>query len=496
MRRIFFCVAVLVLSLFIFPKINHVSAVEQVVTDPVNTCPSYPVISSCNLRYIMQVNVSSLGEMLVGRPGDKNSVKTSASGGLVHGISTMLQTPPVSTREYVSYMANHFRIPGSPVPAYAAPTNPGGGIGFSALTPVLKIWVVMRNLAYFVFAIFFVVSGIMIMIRTKIDPKAAATIQSVLPKIVLSLLLVSFSYAIAGLLVDTMYVALGLVITLASSIDVTLSSGVSVGDLGTKILQRNIFATVFEQATWDSIGNAAQSINIAIQTFFGTGGTIESVSGQLLGFLGGAIGFLIIALAIVWALFQTWLKLLSAYANILLGIIFSPIRLTFDVLPGQKQFEGWVREMLANLLTFPAVLAMILLGQILANTNTGNAPTNVYDGFVPPLIGDSSQQAVQALIGIAMVLTIPKAIDILQEILKAPQNKWGTAWGEAIGFGRGVVSKTAGTGTGFARDVTLGSEADRYRREFKANKEDPTKPAPVDSWQAWLGRRVGAKEVV
>jgi len=65
---------------------------------------------------------------------------------------------------------------------------------------------------------------------------------------------------------------------------------------------------------------------------------------------------------------------------------------------------------------------------------------SVSPGFIPPLVGGGDQSAMQTLIGIAMILTIPKAVEILQEVLKAPNSKWGSAWGEAVGW-------SASTGT-------------------------------------------------
>ena len=42
------------------------------------------------------------------------------------------------------------------------------------------------------------------------SPQTIVTIQSALPKIVVTLILVTFSYAIAGFMVDLVYVVMGL----------------------------------------------------------------------------------------------------------------------------------------------------------------------------------------------------------------------------------------------------------------------------------------------
>src|SRR5258708_14361646 len=50
----------------------------------------------------------------------------------------------------------------------------------------------------------------MIMFRVKISPQVVVSVQSALPKIAIALVLVTFSYAIAGFLIDIMYVFVGL----------------------------------------------------------------------------------------------------------------------------------------------------------------------------------------------------------------------------------------------------------------------------------------------
>lgn len=405
---------------------------------PQNTCPPYPLISACNLNYIIETNIQTLGRLAIGSPGNPQSVSQSAVGTLSSGLGIILQTPPVSSRDYLTYMGGRFHIPGTPQPAYAA----DGGVGYTSLAPILRIWVVMRNLAYLIFAIVFVVIGIMVLIRSKIDPKTTINIQNALPKIIFALVLVTFSYAIAGFLIDIMYVALGLILTIAGSVDARARI------LGNNIIANNIFSAFFNGFTMDKLTMATAGINTMVNNFL----NIDSntfILGGITGFITRGIGFLIIAIAIIWALFKTWIALLSAYAHVILGVLFSPLQLMIDAIPGQNQLESWIRNMLSNLLAFPAVLAMILIGLLLGNVSQVDT-ADFGPGFIPPLIGSSSQDAMQALIGIAIILTIPKTVEILQEVLKAPKTKWGTAWGEAIDW-----AKSSGP-VGVARAVTAG----------------------------------------
>lgn len=395
-------------------------ASENWKNSPVDSCPNYPILSSCNINKIIRTNVEVLTSLIVGNVDDPESRNTSATSTIASGIGLTIAVPPVSGKDFIAYERSRFQIPGLPKTAYAA----SPGIGYTSLTPVLKIWTVSRNIAYFAFAIIFVVIGVMILIRSKIDPKTTMTIQNALPKIIMALVLVTFSYAIAGFLIDLMYVAMGLVITIASAIDP------QAGDLATKTVNNNIFFSFFDGYTFGNIVFAGQAINKIVDSFLNIQHNTFIVGG-VVNFVAGGLGFLIISVAILWALFKTWIMLLSAYANIILGIIFSPMQLMVDAIPGQSQFSGWLRTMLANLLAFPAVVIMIAIGLILSRLN---ASTGINPGFIPPLIGSNDMQSMQALIGIAIILTIPKTVEMLQEVLKSPKNKFGSAWGEALTY--------------------------------------------------------------
>lgn len=382
------------------------------------------------------------------------------------GIQAMTEIRPASSIEYVAYQMNRLHVPGTPQVAYAADS---GGLGFKSLTPVLQLWTLMRNLAYVIFAIIFVVIGVMIMTRQKIDPKTVASIQNALPKIVFSLILVTFSYAIAGFLIDLMYVALGLI--------VTIFTGVNTGqgaDLKT-LLSGSIFNFVFTgTGLFGTALGVASVVGDIVDSMLGLARG-PGAQGSIFGVITGGLAFLIVAIAILVALFKTWLALIGAYANIILGIIFAPLRLTLDAIPGQNQFGNWMKDMLANLLTFPLVTVMLAIGAAIAtNFGQGVNSGSMTDGFVPPLIGAGSQQAAQAFVGLGILLTIPKALDILRETLKTPQFKYGGAWMESAKIGAGTTYNTVGGAAGGATQGFLnerfGADVDSRRKQWEAAK--------------------------
>jgi hypothetical protein len=91
------------------------------------------------------------------------------------------------------------------------------GVGFSGMQPLLPIWKAFRNIAYLLMAIVMIVLGFMVMFRKKIDPKTVVTAQNAIPKVIVALILITFSYAIVGILIDFMYVIIYFLIALFKS---------------------------------------------------------------------------------------------------------------------------------------------------------------------------------------------------------------------------------------------------------------------------------------
>jgi hypothetical protein len=137
------------------------------------------------------------------------------NGGALGSMTSMiavLYTPPLHTSDFIAYAGNSF---GLAKPIYAQ----ANGIGFTGLTPLLHAWVVFRNVVYLLFVFIFILIGLAIMMRIKIDPRTVMTIQNQIPKIIISLILVTFSFAIAGFLIDMMWVSTYAVINIMHQAD-------------------------------------------------------------------------------------------------------------------------------------------------------------------------------------------------------------------------------------------------------------------------------------
>ncbi|MCL5433140.1 MAG: hypothetical protein M1524_03470 [Patescibacteria group bacterium] len=397
--------------------------------------------------------------------------------GLVGNMITTLYTPQLHTGDYVSYLASNFGVVKS---AYAQKT------GYAGLEPLMKIWTKFRDIVYLIFILIFIVIGLMIMLRVKIDPRTVMSIQNQLPKIIIALILVTFSYAIAGFLIDIMWVLLYLMISLFASIDPSIVPATvtaklydnPIGFIESVFIEHGggIFGIAYTTAggfqevvrsvvksTVDNsdvgwvitklsyLPNLHLVIKCAIESIGpGSFDTCykEDLATQTAA-IAWAFGYLIILIAILWALLRVWFKLLIAYVAILLDVVLAPLWIVAGVVPavGGRGFGSWLRHFLSYLLAFPTVLALLLIGKVIMNGFNEASKTQYV--FTPPFLGFSGEpDALGALIGFGIILMVPRAVNYMQAALKPPKIDL-TPITSALGAGAGVVG--SGTSKTFGR---------------------------------------------
>ncbi len=330
-----------------------------------------------------------------------------AVGFLSSQIAFMATTPVISGGDFVAYNLQKLTVPGVK-PTYAA--NPGGigGVGYRSLFPVLQLWSLMRNIAYLFFAIIFVVVGLLIILGKKLDPKTALTVQTALPKIVISLVLVTFSYAIAGFVIDLMYVAIALIFSVLKPLLATNPTGTG-DDLYRSIQNGEILFAFFLRTPWLGMyqGLIDATALLSDQIFLGMGGVVSHVLGQGAGILVG----LIVAIAIFYALFKIWLKLIMTYIQIILAVIVGPFLIMMDAIPkpNQSNFMNWLKGLLGNAMIYPVTILMLLIGMIIS---AGVGQSGIGNGsFIAPLTGIGNAGIAQVIIGLGMLLSIPAILD-------------------------------------------------------------------------------------
>lgn len=130
------------------------------------------------------------------------------SGGLLGTTTSLIgalyDNPPIRTVDYVASVGKGFGIVRD---ANAQVV----GSGASILSPILALWQVSRNIAYLIMTIIFLVIGLMVMFRQRINPQTVINAQAALPGLILGLILITFSYFIAAIISDTAFIGTNLV---------------------------------------------------------------------------------------------------------------------------------------------------------------------------------------------------------------------------------------------------------------------------------------------
>ena len=184
----------------------------------------------------------------------------------------------------------------------------------------------MRNIVYLLFILVFSIIGIGIMLRLHIDPRTVMTVQNQIPKIIIGIVTITFSFALAGFLVDIMWV----VLYLFASVIASATSGVLSPNVVSGITQAN---SPFDAANLVYPGEVgiidlsgavagafAQIINSALAFITDDLGIIRDA---IVGII-NVLAFIIILIAILVALIRLLVVLIFAYINIILDVIFAP----------------------------------------------------------------------------------------------------------------------------------------------------------------------------
>jgi len=436
--------------------------------------------------------------------------------GAMSGLIAVLYTPPLHTSDFIAYMGHNF---GLAKPSYAQVT----GIGFEGLTPLLNAWVVFRNVVYLLFVFIFILIGLAIMLRVRIDPRTVMTIQNQIPKIIISLILVTFSFAIAGFLIDLMWVSIYVVINLMAQADPNIAKAVTgitaaiyhpapqfandvltgngplsalggihnIAATGASAIKEVVFGFIDPKhlPTMDSASSGGCSGpfcfdlgNVISTTILGPVGLAAGALGinpsdiiaNMISWFVGILAYLILIIALLWALLRLWFALLKAYISILIDVIFAPFWIISGLIPGTQSagFSAWLRDMAGNLAAFPAAIMMFLLAKlfsdnfIAAGSTSGNIIGNA---FVPPLIDSEGASYIAGLIAIGVILATPGIVDMTKKAFKAPELKFGPI-GQAIGVGVGAPKRLIGGSIGAATDPYLAQEESAARMASKGKE--------------------------
>ncbi len=119
-------------------------------------------------------------------------------------LSNLYVYKPIHTGEYLTDLGSQVGL--------VKPANAQvGGSGNAVLAPIFNLWKASRNFAYLAMILIFIVVGLMVMFRQKLNPQTVVTVQLALPGLVIGLVMITFSYFLASLITDLAYVGTGIV---------------------------------------------------------------------------------------------------------------------------------------------------------------------------------------------------------------------------------------------------------------------------------------------
>ena len=493
---------------------------------------------------------SLIGELCTEKPvaGDSN-FKTSLLGKVSSLIALPYKYPPASGTFWVR---NTLEKAGFIPQSLAAE-----GIGFSSIKPLMNLWIVFRDVAYLIIVVVLVSIGFMIMFRMKINPQTVISVENSLPKIVVALLLITFSFAIAGFLIDMMYLLILLAINILSFGEKYystakvqsefLNSGLGTlweyilpyktlpsFNLGPLHIQANKFLWMdsipFAREVY--LGDALASfipyqVNLLIRgialtiipilagyqisqmvkltgatsllnnlSVFGNGvGAIPQffigvpltmlIYVALIGVTLNGFGFflgIIVTLTVTAMFFNIFFMLFRSYLQIIVVIIFAPIILLFEAIPGKSTFQFWFIGLIGELITFPLVITMLLVGKILITTLSYPG-----DYWRAPFIGHLNTEGFGVIFGAGFIFIIPDIVKFVKEAIGVKPLPFnigvgtflggaGTVGGGAMGIFQHFSTLSLGiSGIGTLRGMIPGKKADSNKDSAGESEEAMTK---------------------
>jgi hypothetical protein len=347
---------------------------------------------------------------------------------------------------YVKDRASNFSV----VPGVRAQE----GYGYSQFGIIRdSYWKAALNAAYFLSVLVIIIFAFMIMFRVKISPQVVISVQSALPKVIFAIILATFSYAIAGFIVDLMYVISGLLASLLNMTGIASSFSraynVIVGNpLGftttvfggpiTILLYMLLYVVLFfVSVIWNFLASFLFSLSL--------------ITGGALGIVGLLVTVWLIVLMLWYMIKIPWV-LIKTTINIYLAIIIAPLQILFGAFSPNGGFSAWLKNMFANVMVFPLTGVMMYLAydflmfSYTAGSDVGFGPViqKVCDligkasciaggtMWSPPLLGEDITGFIMLFISFGVIVAIPKASDILKSIIMGEKFAFGSAIGEAV----------------------------------------------------------------
>jgi hypothetical protein len=360
------------------------------------------------------------------------------------------------------------------------------------------VWSVSRNIAYVFFIIIMIIAGFMIMFRKKLPGQVIVSLGNTLPQVILGIVLVTFSFAIVGTVMDAGRFTMGVISNEFANI---YQKDAEVDAPAEEILTTESVNKMANQAIakakkdgltdWirdkvplvgdgiagflERIGGTVTGIGFQSLALFGLNEAIEAWTendididivvpgfdwivdlivegGEMTVDLGlqlvrvGVIVFLvrniIILLAALYASFKLFLTMMITYFKLFMNVVFGPIQIALGSLPGNfSMTQQWFKSVIANVLVFVGIHLIINLFSYLALA-VDPEKFNFFGnkGVVWPewLI---SLDGIIVIGGYLFAASLP---NVINGMLKVEQNKEMAAAGQAVKQAAGKIPLIGG----------------------------------------------------
>ncbi len=298
---------------------------------------------------------------------NNDSLSIDTTNGILGTLETQIHTSLNSTPEgnTFQYLAQEW-IPGQKSQINAAS-------GYSFLKDQIKLdtlWSFSRDIAYTLFVLVMIVIGFMVMFRRKINSQVYVNVMNSIPNVAVGLILVTFSFAIAGIFLDLGKVSIKVVGNIVYQISNNSPIEInSIGETFTKAMDVSApewKVAVPVAATSYVLARAAEKFNPAGGWGEGTAwmlvvnGIKLAASPITIASLIVLAKYAIIGLIVIYASIKLFLVIVTTYFKIFLDVITAPFYFLIGSIPGNTNLMvDWLKKMASNVLVFVLIFAII-----------------------------------------------------------------------------------------------------------------------------------------
>jgi len=339
-----------------------IGGTEGATVDEIIGCDGYLAENSCiNFDNYCNTTVNkSICEELSnqGSSGGTAGLDIRARGvrgsllGMAYTLENLTYTEPLAVNFAYFWNRNLEKLPivGK---TFAAPLD----YNMPLLRSAYDLWELVRNVSLGIISVILLYTGIMIILRKRVSSQIVVSVQYAIPKIVIGLLLIIFSYPIGSAITG---ISWGLYRGATSIV------GSATGFCNGQVNSGQLYLAILIEVLKNGVG------------------------------LGRVVLLLITGLAVVFMYLAVWVKAVLIYLKMVIGVITAPFEMAIGTIPGSEdKIMDWFKRMaklglsvFAMGLVVPVVL--VLAYYILVNYRAGPSEVGGFGSLirtlVPPLV--------------------------------------------------------------------------------------------------------------